>query len=163
MAKLQAYSKRKSTGGKYHHLKGKRKAQLGSELLEVTIGDKKTKNVRGQGGNLKARALLLKEANVLDPKTKKYQKAEIKTVKENPANPHFVRRNTITKGAIIETSAGSAKVTSRPGQTGTINAILVSADATPKTPEPKIQKAPEAPKPEAVEAEAEPIAEAQAD
>ncbi len=44
---------------------------------------------------------------------------------ENPANPNYVQRNIITKGAIIKTSAGNAKVTSRPGQDGTINAVLV--------------------------------------
>ena len=58
-----------------------------------------------------------------------------------------MRRNTITKGAIVDTSAGLAKVVSRPGQTGTINAILVGNDEVPKTPEPK--KIAEAPKPEA--------------
>jgi len=137
MAKLQAYSKRKSTGGKYHHLKGKRLAQLGHTMLEVTIGDKKTKKVRGRGGNIKDRAMLLKEANVLDPKTGKHQKAEIKTVKENSANPHFVRRNTITKGSVIETKLGLAKVTSSPGQVGAINAVLVGTDEVSKTPEPK--------------------------
>jgi len=147
MAKLQRYSKRKSTGGKYHHLKGKRLAQLGHTMMEVSIGDKKVKKMVGRGNTEKDRAMRVKEANVLDPKTGKHQKAEIKTVKENIANPHFVRRNTITKGAIIETSAGLAKVTSRPGQTGTINAVMVGKDEVPKAPEPK--KAPEAPKPEA--------------
>jgi len=137
MAKLQAHSKRKSTGGKYHHLKGKRLAQLGHTMLEVTIGEKKTKKMRGCGGNIKNRALLLKEANVLDKKTGKHQKAEIVTVKENPANPHFVRRNTITKGAVIETKLGLAKVTSSPGQVGAINAVLAGSDEIPKTSEPK--------------------------
>jgi small subunit ribosomal protein S8e len=32
----------------------------------------------------------------------------------------------MNKGAIIETKLGKAKITSRPGQTGTINAVLVS-------------------------------------
>jgi small subunit ribosomal protein S8e len=146
MAKLQANSKRKSTGGKYHRLKGKVKSQLGNEMLEIGIGDKKSKKVRGMGGTLKNRAVLVKEANVLDSKSGKYQKAEIKSVSGNPANLHFVRRNTITKGAIIETSAGSARVTSRPGQTGTINAILVEKTAPKPTTD--ITKMPEAPKPE---------------
>ena len=100
------------------------------------------------GGTLKNRAVLVKEANVLDSKSKKYQKAEIKSVSGNPANLHFVRRNTITKGAIIETSAGPARVTSRPGQTGTINAVLVEK-AVPRSAD--ITKMPAAPKPEAVE------------
>ena len=44
---------------------------------------------------------------------------------ENTANPNYVRRNIITKGAIVETPEGNAKVTSRPGQDGVINGILI--------------------------------------
>ena len=44
---------------------------------------------------------------------------------DNPANVNYVRRNIVTKGAVIETSAGRARVTSRPGQDGQINAVLV--------------------------------------
>lgn len=65
-------------------------------------------------------------ANVLDPKKKKAKRARILTVKGNPANPHFVTRNIITKGATIETELGTARVTSRPGQHGVINAVLVT-------------------------------------
>lgn len=140
MAKLQAHPKRKSTGGKYHYLKGKRKALLGNELLELTIGAKKVKKMNGRSRIMKDRAMLLKEANVLDPKTGKFQKAEIITVKENPANPHFVRRNTITKGAVLLTNIGLVKVTSRPGQTGSINAVIVGAHEIPKTPALRAEK-----------------------
>ncbi|MCD6558125.1 MAG: 30S ribosomal protein S8e, partial [Candidatus Aenigmarchaeota archaeon] len=37
----------------------------------------------------------------------------------------FVRRNIITKGAIIMTEDGRAVVTNRPGQEGVINAKLI--------------------------------------
>ena len=47
------------------------------------------------------------------------------TVVENTANTHFVRRNIITKGAVVDTSLGRVKVTSRPGQHGMINGVLV--------------------------------------
>jgi len=63
--------------------------------------------------------------NVYDPKTKKYSKVEIKTVVENPANRHYVRRNILTKGTIVDTSLGKAKITSRPGQEAVLNGILV--------------------------------------
>jgi len=66
-----------------------------------------------------------KVANVLDPKSKKYTQSPIKKVVESQANRHFVRRNVIVKGTVIETEAGKAKVTSRPGQDGTVNAVLV--------------------------------------
>jgi small subunit ribosomal protein S8e len=44
---------------------------------------------------------------------------------KNPANVDYDRRGVITRGTIIETSLGVARVTSRPGQDGTVNAILV--------------------------------------
>ena len=125
MAQFQGRSKRKKSGGKYRSIRGKRLYELGSAHLEVKIGETKRKTIRGKGGNIKVRALVLKEANVLDQKAKKYAKSEIVSVKENVANPHFVRRNTITKGAIIKTKAGLARVTNSPGQDGTVNAILV--------------------------------------
>jgi len=36
-----------------------------------------------------------------------------------------VRRNIITKGAILQTDLGKVRVTNRPGQEGVINGILV--------------------------------------
>jgi small subunit ribosomal protein S8e len=53
-------------------------------------------------------------------------RAIIENVEENTANPNFVRRNLLTKGAIIKTSVGRAKIVSRPGQHGVINAILLA-------------------------------------
>jgi small subunit ribosomal protein S8e len=64
-------------------------------------------------------------ANVLDPKTKKAAKSKIVTVKSNPADPNYVQRNILNKGAVIQTEAGLAKVTSRPGQDGIVNATLI--------------------------------------
>ena len=83
------------------------------------------KKVRTRGKNIKVRIKTSNIAYVLDPKTNKTTKADVITVKENAANIHYVRRNIINKGAIIETKIGKAKVTSRPGQCGTINAILL--------------------------------------
>ena len=64
-------------------------------------------------------------ANVVNPKTKKSSRVKIQTVVENRANPFYVRRNIFNKGAIIETELGKAKITSRPGQHGVVNAILI--------------------------------------
>ena len=55
----------------------------------------------------------------------KYSKLKIEQVLENPANRNFVRRSILTKGTIIKTSKGNARIVSRPGQEGVINAILV--------------------------------------
>ena len=37
----------------------------------------------------------------------------------------LVRRNIITKGSIVETKLGKAKVTCRPGQEGSVNGVLL--------------------------------------
>jgi small subunit ribosomal protein S8e len=46
-------------------------------------------------------------------------------VTKNPANKDYERRGVITKGAVLETEIGLAKVLSRPGQDGVINAVLI--------------------------------------
>lgn len=125
MAISQGRSKRKKSGGIYREYRKKRSRELGKEMIEVKPGERKVKKIRGFGGHFKLRAIRVKEANVLNPKTRKFEKVEILSVKENRANPHFVRRNVITKGAIIETKVGLAKVTSRPGQEGIVNAVLI--------------------------------------
>jgi small subunit ribosomal protein S8e len=64
--------------------------------------------------------------SITDPKSGKSSSSKIIKVVENSANPNYVRQNIITKGSIIETEKGKAKVTSRPGQHGVVNAILVA-------------------------------------
>ncbi len=125
MSVSNAKSKRKKTGGVYRKLRHKRLSELGREMIEIRPGEKRVKAIKGVGAKLKLCLIRAKEANVFIPSQKKYQKSEVIQVKENPANPHFVRRNTITKGAVIETKIGLAKVMNRPGQEGTINAILI--------------------------------------
>jgi small subunit ribosomal protein S8e len=46
-------------------------------------------------------------------------------VVRNPANPDYNRRGVITKGTIIRTEKGLAKIVSRPGQYGSLSAILI--------------------------------------
>ena len=125
MTLWQGRSERSKTGRKIREARGRRKFEIGREALLTTIGPIRTKKIRTRGGHQKTILLSTNIANVLDSKTGKTTKAEIKTVLENKANPHYVRRNIITKGAIIETTAGKAKVTSRPGQEGVVNAVLI--------------------------------------
>jgi len=126
MATWQGQSKRSKTGRRIRYARGKRKFEIGREQHLTTIGPHSVKKIRARGNNIKVRVKASNFAYVLDPKTNKTTKTEIITVKENAANIHYVRRNIINKGAIIETKMGKAKVTSRPGQCGTINAILLS-------------------------------------
>lgn len=116
-------SKRKATGGKLKKHRKKRKFEKGREPTLTQIGEKRLAKIRTKGGSFKLALRSASEANVLDAKTKKIKKAKIIKVIENKANPQLVRQNIITKGAIIETSEGKARVTSRPGQHGVINAI----------------------------------------
>lgn len=74
---------------------------------------------------MKIRLLNATHANISDPSTGKTKKVKVARVIKNPANVDYDRRGVITKGTIIETSLGTARVTSRPGQNGVVNAILV--------------------------------------
>lgn len=97
----------------------------GREFLETRIGKRNVKAKKSRGGNEKLKLLSVEKINVSDPKTKKVKRVKILSVEKNPSNPHFVRRNIVTKGAIVKTEIGSAKVTSRPGQDGIVNAVLI--------------------------------------
>jgi len=125
MALWQGNPVRKKTGGRYRAHRKKRKFEMGREQTEVAIGRRSAVRIRVRGGDYKTRLLIAENANVVNPKTKESMKAKILGVIENSANPHFVRRNIITKGAIINTEIGKARVTSRPGQDGNVNAILI--------------------------------------
>lgn len=106
----------------------KRKHEMGRESAETKVGaSKKVKEVVVRGGNRKLKLLAADVANVIDPEGGETKRTKILSVLENPANLHFVRRNIITKGAVIETELGKVRVTSRPGQTGTVDGILLEA------------------------------------
>ncbi len=114
-----------SSGVKQAHRK-KRLYDSGSRATLTRIGENKARTDRIKGGGSKMRVLMTKVVNVYDPKNKVFKKAAIRTVLENPANRHYARANIMTKGAIIDTEFGKAKITSRPGQEGAINATLMS-------------------------------------
>jgi len=105
--------------------RGKRAFEMGSDPAETIVGDTHISKKRGRGNNLKLRALSVNSVNVTDPATGKSQKTEIRSVVKNPANVDYQRRGVITKGAVVDTPLGQALVTSRPGQHGIINAVLI--------------------------------------
>jgi len=125
MATWQGRSLRKPSGGRIKLYRRKRKSEFGREPAETKIDERKIKKIKTRGGNRKIRLVTDKKVNVVDPKPNKIEVAEILNVIENRANPHFARRNIITKGAVVETSLGKVKVTSRPGQNGIINGVLI--------------------------------------
>jgi small subunit ribosomal protein S8e len=124
MAISQRRAKRKASGGRYRRTSKKLKNR-GSLPVLTGISKLRKKLVRVRAGFIKERLLSVDMANVYDPKAKKYFKVKIETVVESPSNRNFVRRNIMTKGTVIKTEKGNAKITSRPGQEGTVNAVLV--------------------------------------
>jgi len=126
MALWQGNSRRSKTGRRIRYARGKRKFEIGKEQHLTTIGNPKQKAVRTKGDNKKVRSLTTNIAYIVDQKTGKTTKTEITSVIENSANIHYIRRNIMNKGSIIDTKLGKAKITSRPGQSGTINAVLLA-------------------------------------
>jgi small subunit ribosomal protein S8e len=117
-------TKRGGAGGRRRVVRGKHLSELGGPFSATkTSAEDVRKSVRTQGGNSKVK---LKKAAIANVLTKDgFKKSKIKRVLESPDNRHFARMNVITKGALIETELGNARVTSRPGQSGVVNAILV--------------------------------------
>lgn len=126
MALWQGNSRRSNTGRRIRYARGKRKFEIGRERHLSIIGPTRLKKVRTKGNNRKMKAKSTNIAYIVDPSNNKTAKSEIISVVENTANIHYVRRNIMNKGAIIDTKLGKAKITSRPGQTGTINAVLIT-------------------------------------
>lgn len=120
--------KKKPSGGRKRAYRGKRKFEQGRFPVETLLGEPKKKIERGRGSTVKIKVLSDKYACVTDPKTGKTEKAEILRVVRNPSNVDYDRRGVITKGAIIETKLGLARVSSRPGQNGIINATLITEE-----------------------------------
>ena len=125
MTQFQGKSHKKFTGGKRVQARSKRRYELGREPTLPRTGPASRSVLRVFGGNIKVAIRRAEFANLYDPKEKKMSRVKIVTVKENPANPHYVQRNIMTLGTVIETEKGLARITSRPGQVGVINAILL--------------------------------------
>ncbi|ACS33148.1 30S ribosomal protein S8e [Thermococcus gammatolerans] len=128
MAIWQGRSLKKPSGGRIVLARKKRKRELGREPANTRVAEEREKRkiIRTYGGNRKVRLVEALYANVFEGG--KGRKVKILNVVENPANRQYARRNIITKGAIIETEIGKAVVTSRPGQDGVVNAVLLKEE-----------------------------------
>jgi len=125
MARSQARSKRRYTGKKYKYFRKKRKRELERPRIDTEVGPEKKKKQRVMGGNNKLKLFATQFINVTDPNTNKTQKVRILRFEENIASKDLNRRHILTKGAVVETELGNARITSRPGQDGVLNGILV--------------------------------------
>ncbi|MHA1459989.1 MAG: 30S ribosomal protein S8e [Promethearchaeota archaeon] len=126
MARSQARSKRKYTGKKYKYFHKKRKRNLERPPIETRIGEEKKKKQRTIGGNFKLKLFSSNFINVTDLTTNKTSKVKILKFESNAASKDINRRHVLTKGAIIETELGRVRISSRPGQHGILNGILLS-------------------------------------
>ena len=125
MGRWQGRSKRLATGARVRFSRKKRLYEMGSPSTETVVGPRKLHIVRTRGGNQKIKAYIADIVNVSDQSTGKTQKVAIKEVISNPASVEYTRRKIITKGAILSTELGKVRVTSRPGQDGIVNGILI--------------------------------------
>jgi small subunit ribosomal protein S8e len=127
MARSSARSKRKYTGKKYKHFRKKRKRELDRPTINTVIGEDKKKTQKTWGGNSKIKLFSTNFINITDPNTNKTSKVRILGFDSNAASKDLNRRHILTKGAVVETELGNARITSRPGQHGTLNGILMSS------------------------------------
>ncbi len=103
----------------------KRKREMGRPFVPTILADKEErKRIEGMGFTEKVRLKKAVYANVA-LKDGTVKKVKILRLVKNDANREFVRSNVITKGALVETELGLAKVTSRPNQDGVVNAVLM--------------------------------------
>ncbi|MEK6957560.1 MAG: hypothetical protein AABW99_01080 [archaeon] len=126
--------KRTKTGAMRTSLRrsDKRLAWKGGDPVHTTIAqDEKAierEKEKKMGNSLKVRLKKDKFMYATDAHGKT-RKLEILAVVENDADRQFARRNVITKGAVVKAKSGDhevfARVTSRPGQHGTITGKIL--------------------------------------
>ncbi len=114
----------KLTGGRRIPLRTRRKYEIDRYPNEALSGKQVTVTRKVRGKNQKTALKTIDFVNLAIPNSK-VKKTKIVRVLENSTNNDYQRRGVITKGAILETEDGKCRVVSKPGQHGTVNAILV--------------------------------------
>ncbi len=125
-AQLHGKSDRASSGsGRVKSkLRDKRRSEIGRYFTETKVGSElMIQKVRTRGGGNKDTLRKVVFANVLTKQG--YKKSKIVGVIESKDNRNFARLGIITKGAVINTELGKARVLNKPGQEGSINALLI--------------------------------------
>ena len=114
----------KTTGGRRHPLRIRRKYETDRYPNEAINGAQITITRRVRGNNKKTALKSIDFVNIATGEAK-VKKTKILKVLENATNNDYKRRGIITKGAILETQEGKCRVVSKPGQNGIVNAILL--------------------------------------
>tara|TARA_B100000767_G_C19757097_1_gene533452 strand:- start:360 stop:734 length:375 start_codon:yes stop_codon:yes gene_type:complete len=124
MGQWHGISRRKPSGGRRVSSRGKRSTEISSEKQFALIGEPKRKIYRKTGGNTLVRVLSDNRCTI-NGKDGKSTTAKITNVIKNDANSNYIRRNILTKGAVVETDKGQVKITSRPGHDGVLNGVVL--------------------------------------
>jgi len=128
-------SKTSGSGGKLKSSADKKRAHIGGFFARTKVlrpDDVKPgqeaaevrKTFRSKGGKKKLALDYALYANVTGPDGKS-KKMRIINVLENKADRMYSRENVITRGSVIQVEAGKARITSRPGQDGVANAVML--------------------------------------
>ena len=123
MAWQSGLKKHKKTGGKKKGYRTKRLHDVGKLPIETIHSETARKIETGRSGISKVKLQSANYVNVSDQSTGRTERLEILDVVRNPANVGYNRRGVITKGVIVRTERGLAKIVSRPGQDGVLNAV----------------------------------------
>ncbi len=119
-------SKTKSSGNgkRRSKVRDRRRSDTGNYFSATKLGESDVKKaVRRRGGSVSP---VLKRAGFANVATKAgIKRVKIKSIEESRDNRNFARQNIITKGTVIGTELGKARVTSRPGRDGVVNALLI--------------------------------------
>jgi len=119
---IENLSGRKYTGGRIIAMRSRRKFEIDRYPNEAVMGSNIQVTRRVRGDNNKTALKTVEFANVSNQEENKTTKSKILRVIKNTAKD-YERRGVITKGTIIETELGLARVVSRPGQVGLVNAV----------------------------------------
>jgi small subunit ribosomal protein S8e len=106
----------------------KRNYEVGGFFAETTLGEKSNAKRKTKGGG--AKTSLTKTQKVNLNINGQNTVCAIVSIDENPANKDYTRRRIITKGAVLtikkpDGTDAKVRVTSRPGQSGVLNAKTV--------------------------------------
>jgi len=130
MVEWKRISRRKASGGINNAVNAntKKLSDKGGLFAKTEVSQvDKRHQTKTRGGGTKVK--ITKATTALISLAGKTIKAKIINVEENNANKQFVRQKILTKGAIIKVLMDGkevkAKITSRPGQSGQISAVLV--------------------------------------
>ncbi|MDE1857943.1 MAG: 30S ribosomal protein S8e [Thaumarchaeota archaeon] len=122
---IENLTKRRPTGGRSKPSRGRRAYEKDGYAIEPLVGAASSRPINRRGGHTTSGVIRADFANVSD-KSGKASKSKILRVKKSPANRDYERRGVITRGAVLETEAGEAVVTSRPTADGVVNAVLTA-------------------------------------